>query len=329
VGGGVGGVGSGGSVGSVGGVGGVGTGGSGPIDTPPSGAYIEPFAGWDAGGVECFKFFAHSGNKTNKYSVSTSPDQYVGFSFMPPWQGMRYVRAFRKIIDNAQAIHHWLLFQEPGAVTDGQVSAQSGIHPTGQLLHGWAPGGSDIYFSPDVGVELSNTRGFVLENHYNNSSGGPAPDGSGVEVCVTTTKPPNVATLSWVGTDGINGTTATGTCRPKSPQPAEIRILAGTPHMHTKGRHMKVVINRAGGGTEIAHDEAFSFENQRIYPKDIILRPGDSLTTTCTFSSPASFGPGTNQEMCYFFSLAYPPGSLADGGFIGTTIHGANACLGG
>jgi hypothetical protein len=315
-----------GGVGGIGGVGGVGAGGSG--STPPaSGAYTTPYAGWDAG-VECYKFIAHNGDKTSKYSVPTTPDTYTHFSLMPPWTGTRYVRAFRKIIDNTQVIHHWLLFQEPGSVTDGQIQVTVGLHPTGQLMHGWAPGGMDIYFTPDIGMEVDAARGYILENHYNNTTGGPAPDGSGVEVCVTAEKPPNVASLSWVGTDGINGTTATGTCRPKSPAPAEIHILAGTPHMHVKGRHMKVVLTRANGTQEVVHDEDFAFENQRIYPEDIILRPGDFLTTTCTYSSPAQFGPSTNQEMCYWFANSYPAGALADGLPVGTFVHGANSCLG-
>ena len=39
-------------------------------------------------------------------------------------------------------------------------------------------------------------------------------------------------------------------------------------------------------------------------------------------------GKGTNEEMCYWFALAYPAGALADGGLLGTFTHGENACLG-
>ena len=302
-------------------VGGVGGGGN----LPPTGLYIEPYPGWDAG-TECFKLTAHAaGNKQAKYAVGNATDKYVIFSFMPPWTGTRYVRALRTIKDNTTVLHHWLLFMASGAVTDGAVGSSGGIHPSGALQHGWAPGGSDVYLTPDIGSELPSTRGFELELHYN-SRDAAAQDASGVEVCVTAQKPANVAALSWVGTDGINGASATGNCRPRQPQ--EINILAGTPHMHLKGRHMKVVINRAAGGTEIAHDEPFAFENQRIYPEKIVLQPGDFLTTTCTYSAPATFGPGTNAEMCYWFAMHYPAGSLADGLPGGSLIHGANACLG-
>jgi hypothetical protein len=76
------------------------------------------------------------------------------------------------------------------------------------------------------------------------------------------------------------------------------------------------------------HDEAFSFENQRGYAEDVILNPGDSITTTCRYSAPAQFGKGTNEEMCYWFALSYPAGALADGLPFGTLTHGPLSCLG-
>ena len=73
----------------------------------------------------------------------------------------------------------------------------------------------------------------------------------------------------------INGTQAEGTCAPRSSQP--IHIVAGTPHMHLKGRHMKVTVTRASGGTEVVHDEPFDFQNQRGYQENLTLQPGDSV----------------------------------------------------
>jgi hypothetical protein len=67
---------------------------------------------------------------------------------------------------------------------------------------------------------------------------------------------------------------------------------------------------------------------RRGYAEDIIVRLGDSLRTECTYGMPATFGKGTNEEMCYWFALAYPAGALTDNGIIGTLTHGENACLG-
>jgi hypothetical protein len=55
--------------------------------------------------------------------------------------------------------------------------------------------------------------------------------------------------------------------------------------------------------------------------------PGDSIKTTCKYNAPASFGEGTNDEMCYLFTLYYPKLSLTNGNPIGTLIHGPNTCL--
>jgi hypothetical protein len=216
------------------------------------------------------------------------------------------------------------LFEEENTA-DGQVEEIVGAHPAGQMLHGWAPGGTDLYLTPDVGIRMDGSSTYLLEVHYN-SNDADAVDASGLEICVTESVPENEAVISWLGTDFINGTSATGTCTPRAEEP--IHIIGGTPHMHLKGTAMKVTVNRAGGGTEVVHDEPFSFENQRGYPQDIRLEPGDSVTTTCTYSAPSSFGQGTNDEMCYWFALAYPAGALSDGGFLGSFTHGENACLG-
>jgi mono/diheme cytochrome c family protein len=289
-----------------------------------TGTLLGPYEGWDEN-IECYPFTTYDPNDpAAPYPVGIAQDKYIGFGFQPPWQGTRYVRAFRTRIDNAQALHHWILYEEPGA-TSGSVSEIVGAHPDGQMLHGWAPGGDDLYFSPDVGIRMESSTGYLLEVHYN-SSDASARDASGLEICVTSEPPTHEAIVSWLGTDRINGTSASGTCRPRAAEP--LHIIAATPHMHLKGKAMKVSIERADGATDVVHDEAFSFQNQRAYPEDITIEPGDSITTTCTYSAPASFGRGTNQEMCYWFALAYPAGALADGALLGTLTHGSNACLG-
>jgi len=292
-----------------------------PVTT---GTSLGPFVGWDEG-VECYPFTAFQpGDKSTPYSVGTAVDKYMGFGFKPPWEGTRYVRAFRTIVDNDKVLHHWILFEEPTAA-DGNATEIIGAHPGGAMMHGWAPGGTDLYFTPDLGMRMEGNSSYLLEVHYN-SNDPSAVDASGVEVCVSDQKPQNEAIISWLGTDAINGPSAQGTCRPRATEP--IHIVAATPHMHLKGTHMKVTLQRAAGGTEVVHDEPFSFQNQRGYQQNLIVQPGDSLTTACTYNAPTTFGRGTNEEMCYWFALAYPAGALTDNGFIGTLTHGANACLG-
>jgi len=275
--------------------------------------------------VKCYTFNAHGATKDQPFKVGVARDAYFNFTFNAPWTGTQYAKAFRTKTDNLKVIHHWLLFKEGGPVSDGAMAVpSSGTHPGGQLVHGWAPGGEDLILNDDIGMELPAT-GFTLELHYN-SQDAAAVDKSGVEVCVTPNKPKNIAGISWLGTDAIGGASATGTCTPDMGQP--IRILGGTPHMHVAGTHMKVEILRQGGKVEMLHDAAFDFNYQRSYDfqdKNLMLMPGESIRTTCTYNKPVSFGEGTGDEMCYFFTLHYPYPALTSTG-LGQIIHGPNTC---
>jgi hypothetical protein len=81
--------------------------------------------------------------------------------------------------------------------------------------------------------------------------------------------------------------------------------------MHLQGRHMKTVINRKDGTSEVLIDKPFDFNTQIAYPTPAVINPGDTLSTTCTYATPTPFGQGTNEEMCYNFVTAYPAGGLA------------------
>jgi hypothetical protein len=262
--------------------------------------------------LECYEFRAHQGsNLTQPYMVGVANDQYVSIPFDSPWNTTVYGRSFRVLTDNEQAIHHWLFY-------DNTSGAQ-------ELVQGWAPGGSDFYFTPDIAMELKPGR-YSIQYHYN-STDASAVDASGLEVCATPTAPEHVATVSWLGTDAIfGGTSATGTCDPMGNE--RVRILSGVPHMHLKGINMRVVKDGPNGQT-VLHDMPFDFNYQRAYPADNMwLEPGETITTTCTYNAPSTFGPGTNDEMCYWFAVHYPADALKDGAPIGSGIHGPNTCLG-
>jgi hypothetical protein len=276
--------------------------------------------------LKCYKLTAYASpaTKAQKYNAPTTADFYVGFNFRAPWPGTQYIKSFRSIVDNKAILHHWLLYRILNGGNEGIVPNQLGIHPDAELLYGWAPGTDDLWFDKDVGMAVPSGSVFQLETHYNNRTGAPSPDGSGVEVCVTPKKPTNVAGLSFVGSDAINGMSATGTCTHASKQP--VRLIMSFPHMHTKGTHMKVDLTRANGTREVVHNKPFDFNYQRTYIHDVVLQPGDKLTTLCSYGSPARWGKGTNDEMCYFFAIHYPAGALARSS-LSSLLHGPNTCM--
>lgn len=287
----------------------------------------------DRTGLECYELRAHGGNKQGKFKVGVARDSYYNFSFKAPWTGPAYGIVMRPLIDNTKVIHHWLLFQQKGGtVRDGAIESSSGAHPSGELVHGWAPGGDILDFrtQPEsVGFEFAEGDWFIVEYHYNSSDAN-ALDASGVEICVQKNKPTHLAGVSWLGSDALGlSTVKTTDCVPKNNNSRPpIHLIAVSPHMHLQGKHMKGVINRKDGKKDVIIDEPFDFNNQTWYPAPFVLNPGDTITTTCEFHEPRRFGTGTNDEMCYMFTVSYPRGLLSDGLPVGKAFHGDGACLG-
>lgn len=288
---------------------------------------------------ELFELRANDGTKdgeTQAFEVPLADDHYECFVFDVPWTGAMQGLRVDPLIDDARVLHHWLLYQDPVASAGeaGSHSSCLGVHTDGTLVAGWAPGGSAYVMPENVGLRLESSPShvFVLEMHYNNvARHEDAKDKSGARLCVTSKLRENEAAAHWLGTDIIalrpqSDGKAEGVCRPEQ----EAHILSVSPHMHQLGRHMSTLITRADGTEETLFDDAFDFNDQRVYTLDepVVVGPGDTLRTKCSFSNESSefvlFGSGTGDEMCYNFVVAYPVGALATGG---SFLGGANKCM--
>jgi hypothetical protein len=297
----------------------------------------------------CYPLRAH-GQPTpadmTRYTVPTG-ETYTSFIFKAPWtkpvQGLR----FRHLPDNVAVLHHWLLYSESAQVSDGAIDPCALAGPTGflcgqattrSLITGWAPGRGDFELPADVGLELPAPGAMMaLEFHYyNTTSGMTAADQSGVEICVTSKFRPNTASVTWLGSENIaipaHATgTASGSCAPLrmgSQGSDPIHILYSWPHMHTLGTHMTSIVTRAAGGQETLWDGDFSFNFQVLHDTPLMLLPGDTIATTCTYQNTTDntvmFGQSTQQEMCFNFTYAWPAHALDNPGAIGGAT---NTCL--
>ncbi len=89
-------------------------------------------------------------------------------------------------------------------------------------------------------------------------------------------------------------------------------VVALMPHMHAHGRHLYAAIERMDGSTEVLHDAAYDFEQQRYDVLDAAheVLAGDKLRVRCdyenTSSEPVAFGFSTYDEMCFAGLLRYP-----------------------
>jgi hypothetical protein len=308
------------------------SGGSAPVAGGASGSGGAGTGGVPDLGDGCdapFEFHARKDSTGAKFPVPQgTTDLYECFAYkvdMP--EGVLATR-FVPMIDNKRVVHHYLLYKMMVSQIDGATSPCLGLHRDGILVDGWAPGQEGVTLPDTVGMELG-TGDFMIEIHYNNF-GDSVEDSTGVKVCGTRHPRPNVATVSWLGTEGFNipplakGYSMTSNCQPIGQQ-VPITIVRSWPHMHLLGRHMKADIVRANGTVETLFDKTFDFNSQLGYSTPAVINPGDAVKTTCTWDNPGAFpvtfGEGTQAEMCYNFTVAYPAYALQAGGLHSTSCN--------
>jgi hypothetical protein len=309
-------------------------------DTDKDGDPYAPLVARD--GETCYDFLTHGqsgANDTSKFDVPLD-ESYNQLYYSVPWPAGSLATRFGANFDNLKVLHHWLMFSSQSTNPPGTVSKDVTGTTLGEgteLIAGWAVGGCTTTFPEDVGVKLPSSGAIMIQWHHFNSTGTPQQDGSKVQICtVPAGGRPNVAGLTFLGTENFNGLLGMGPgeqsfesdCTNNSG--GDIHILGFDPHMHTIGSHMKTTVIRAGGMEETIFDKPFTFNQQVNYAIDpaVVLKPNETLHTTCTFQNDTganvAFGQSTHQEMCYQFTLSYPYGALNNG--VLSLIGASNTC---
>jgi hypothetical protein len=84
--------------------------------------------------------------------------------------------------------------------------------------------------------------------------------------------------------------------------------------MHARGVRLDTIVERANGSRETLIDVPYDFTNQITYETDMVLKPGDSLVTTCHFQNDTDRlikeGSSTEEEMSMNVLTAWPAVSL-------------------
>ncbi|MFI5306150.1 MAG: hypothetical protein ACHQ53_02290 [Polyangiales bacterium] len=294
-------------------------------------------------GETCYEFLTHgvsSATDTTKFTVQTG-QSYNQFYYAIPWPKGTLATRFGAKFDNLQVLHHWLGFGSQASVADGTVETNvlgTTLGESAELIGGWAVGGCNVVFPPDMGLKLPDTGKIMIQWHHFNSTGKAAQDGTAVQWCtVPENARANIGGLTFLGTEYFNGiwgmpagqvSNFSGTCSNDSGKP--ITIVGFYPHMHLLGVNMKSEVMKAKGGSETVFDHPFVFDHQVNYMlrPGYVLQPGDKITSTCTFDNTTTanvaFGQSTMQEMCYQFTFAYPYGALNNG--VVSLIGATNTC---
>jgi hypothetical protein len=259
------------------------------------------------------------------YQVPASTEVYVCYGFDAPagsipTGAVRHALGITPKIDNAQVVHHMLLYQADNAVSSTPAPCDPGGSIQWRIVYGWAPGGGVMKTPTDVGFPYDQTTHWVVQLHYNNISGSAVQaDSSGFSLCTTDQPVKYDADVVAFGTQsGIDVKAHAAqdiTCSITVPAMfAGVHLFSAFPHMHKFGTAIQTKAYAAGSGSgagiDLGHNAPWNFNNQLWFPIDDVLNAGDVVKTRCAYqnntSTDVSFGPTTEDEMCYSFTAYYP-----------------------
>jgi hypothetical protein len=294
-------------------------------------------------GETCYELKVHGSTERvddSKLEVMAG-EFYEQFYFDVPWPADTVGSAYATIADNAQVVHAWLLFatnetQPEGAHITAPLPTLIGTDPV--LLAGWASGGPNASAPEDVGFELPDPgRTLNVQWHFYNDTNAKQYDGSLVQICTVPKQTrQHVASLTWTGTEDLNGnvwlggsgmppqqeSTFTTTCVPGRSGlgvDQSIHIFSFEPRMNRIGKRMTTSVSHADGSLELVFDKPFMFGSAAHYPAAVEVKPGESLVTSCTFFNDTDhgvpFGESTDTETCYQFIWSYPAHALSNGAY--------------
>ncbi|MDB5217769.1 MAG: hypothetical protein JWO86_5696 [Myxococcaceae bacterium] len=244
-------------------------------------------------------------------------DLYICYGFDVPIGGKRHLTAIAPKLDNTKIIHHLVLYDTDVVASTTPGSCDIAGLAKARLLYGWAPGTGNLELPIEAGYPIDGTRHFVVQIHYNNVKHlDGETDASGFEFCTTDQLRANDADALTFGTEdftipakGVADVTCDYTWPATAPA---VHVFSALPHMHQLGDLITTTQFPGGSGAavDLGGQQSWDFQNQILVPVDATLRPGDRIETRCRWKNPSdrpvSFGPTTEDEMCFSYTMYYP-----------------------
>jgi hypothetical protein len=252
------------------------------------------------------------------WSMPTDTDDvYVCYGIDVSLTSKRQVVGFAPRIDNHSIVHHVLLYQTASSMSSVPAPCSGGGVMGGRIIYGWAPGGEALELPAQVGFpEDPPTTHFVVQVHYNNINHlAGQTDATGFDLCTTDQLRPNDADVIAFGTETISipaHAKLDQTCKFSIPAASPpLNAFMALPHMHQIGTTIATEdVTAAGTPVNLGNVPNWDFQNQVWQPITATLQPGDVIQTRCawtnTSSSTVVFGPDTENEMCFSFTMYYP-----------------------
>jgi hypothetical protein len=229
---------------------------------------------------------------------------------------------------NRKVVHHLLVFVDPERESDRLAAQQHdgepgysgslGIHKP-QLVGGWGPGNEPPALAEGVAIRIPKGANLVLQTHYSRNGTAQADlSRVGLFFARRLVNKQIYAPIVYNSDFRIPAGATRYEVRAEYAVPADMHLVAVSPHMHLLGREMRVWAELPGGREEPIiwiRDWDFSWQNTYIPKQPLALPAGSKVKLVAYFDNSASnpknphrnrlkeivWGEQTADEMCVAF----------------------------
>lgn len=257
------------------------------------------------------------------YAPTDRPDDYRCFIVDPKLDADRFLTAYEVVPGNPELVHHVILYTLDSALaeeqaaeldaldeTPGYTCFGSSVVPESRPIAAWAPGTPPTLLPEGTGVRLLAGRKLVMQVHYYTAEA-QGTDRTTMRLRLAEATPSEA--FVYLVAD------PTMTLPAGEPDalftrdydlsnfglPLGVFVRGVFPHMHLRGRSLRMEILREQGDECLVDVPAWDFHWQQLFwqQRPVYVFPTDTLRITCTYDTradtePVTWGDGTDDEMC-------------------------------
>jgi hypothetical protein len=244
-------------------------------------------------------------------------DDYHCFILDPQLAEDKDLIGFEVVPGARKEVHHVLLYpaakdkaleKEAATPGDGWTCFGGPGVGSGNQVGGWVPGMAAVRYPDTTGMTLKKGEVLIMQVHYNLANGA-LPDRTTVKIQLAKERVARPAYNVPLLNDefrlepGAMGHTVTR----EFTMPIDATSWGVTPHMHVKGKSIRVTADDAC----VIDIPQWDFHWQQFYffdrPTGIPIKAGTRVKLECVFdnptTAPVTWGEGTNDEMCLSYFM--------------------------
>lgn len=263
------------------------------------------------------------------YTVVGNGDVYKNFVVNTGLTQTKYATALEVIPGNPEIVHHVLVFMDTtnNAINPNNPGGTGSL--ASKLIYGYVPGGQPYFTPPGTGFRLPPNTRIIFQMHYAPGSAGLS-DATTFNMKLTTAPQREISFQPALNhfTSLTNGplnipANTTKTFYEQANVPANVTLLAASPHMHLIGRNLTTFATTSTPGDTIRFVDVpawdFHWQDNYIFPNTVKVPSGATLRARAFYDNTAnnpfnpnnppqnvSSGEGTGDEMMMVF-FAYMP----------------------